>query len=400
MKTLFCSNCGTRLNEGARFCHGCGAAVSPAPEPVPQPAPIPQPVPAPVFQPEPMPQPVPAPVPQPEPMPQPVPAPVPQPEPMPQPAPEPVPAPKPVQPPKQKKTWTRPANSPRTAGAVVLCVLIFLCSFLSIVLLNVQSLTSQDILEQSLEEMVLNLDLTRIQASDVLSNAEPGTSVAELIAQEIEKSYVVEVDVDEDDVQEFLEESSFLPFIAEKISEYADDIRNDRRGTGITERELENLLWENEDEIEDLVGMPLTQTDVDNVVAKADTQGLMKSLRAKTLKNDIPVAYSALQIALSEITVIVLVVLMILMALLVAKIYKWNIFQACGSVGTVLTVSGGIFVALTLIALVMNLVWSSIISYALQTVLVKGLMASGITCAIGVVLLVVDLVSKKSLKTA
>src|SRR5205085_8493239 len=23
----FCSNCGTRLNEGARFCHACGVAV-------------------------------------------------------------------------------------------------------------------------------------------------------------------------------------------------------------------------------------------------------------------------------------------------------------------------------------------------------------------------------------
>lgn len=26
-KSIFCSNCGTRLNKGAKFCHGCGAAV-------------------------------------------------------------------------------------------------------------------------------------------------------------------------------------------------------------------------------------------------------------------------------------------------------------------------------------------------------------------------------------
>lgn len=33
-KTLFCSNCGTKLNEGSKFCHGCGAAVGTV---VPQP---------------------------------------------------------------------------------------------------------------------------------------------------------------------------------------------------------------------------------------------------------------------------------------------------------------------------------------------------------------------------
>lgn len=33
-KHTFCSNCGTKLNEGARFCHGCGAAVgAAAPQP-------------------------------------------------------------------------------------------------------------------------------------------------------------------------------------------------------------------------------------------------------------------------------------------------------------------------------------------------------------------------------
>lgn len=33
-KMLFCSNCGTKLNEGSKFCHGCGAAVGTV---VPQP---------------------------------------------------------------------------------------------------------------------------------------------------------------------------------------------------------------------------------------------------------------------------------------------------------------------------------------------------------------------------
>ena len=46
-KVMFCSNCGTKLNEGARFCHGCGSAVGAAPAPA---------VPAPPVQPKANPQ--------------------------------------------------------------------------------------------------------------------------------------------------------------------------------------------------------------------------------------------------------------------------------------------------------------------------------------------------------
>ncbi len=38
-KPAFCSNCGTKLNDGAKFCHGCGASVGVTQAPIP---PIPQ----------------------------------------------------------------------------------------------------------------------------------------------------------------------------------------------------------------------------------------------------------------------------------------------------------------------------------------------------------------------
>ncbi len=38
-KPAFCSNCGTKLNDGAKFCHGCGASVGVTQAPTP---PIPQ----------------------------------------------------------------------------------------------------------------------------------------------------------------------------------------------------------------------------------------------------------------------------------------------------------------------------------------------------------------------
>ena len=44
----FCPNCGSQLNEGARFCAACGSPVA-APAPVAEPAPAPAPA-EPVYQ--------------------------------------------------------------------------------------------------------------------------------------------------------------------------------------------------------------------------------------------------------------------------------------------------------------------------------------------------------------
>jgi hypothetical protein len=357
MKPRFCSYCGAQLNEDARFCHICGgtiAAPAPQPEPVPQPAPVAQPV----------------------------------------------PAPQPKKQPKPKKVRTAPVRHRRTAGIAILCGLMVFCSFLTVTLLNLRSLTSESMLEQSMKEMILNLDLTAVPAEELIPSAESGDSLAEYIAQEIEKSYVVEVQVDEDDVQEFLEETTFLPYFAEKLSEFAGDIQNDRRGTGISQRELERLLWENEDEIEDLTGIPLTDQDVANVVDKAGAQGTIGSLRAKTLKENAPAAYSAAQVVLSDVTLIVLVVLMIGMTVLIAKGYHWNIFQACGSVGTALAYGGGLFLMLILVSLALSLMYADVITYALRVVMLQGLRVASVTFGLGVVLAIVDKLSKRFLKTA
>ena len=39
-KFMFCSNCGTKLNEGAKFCHGCGSAVGTVAPPTPPAPPV------------------------------------------------------------------------------------------------------------------------------------------------------------------------------------------------------------------------------------------------------------------------------------------------------------------------------------------------------------------------
>lgn len=344
MTTRFCPNCGTQLNADARFCHGCGAAIT-EPDPMPEPPLIPDPMPEPVSYVPPVP--------------------------------------------------VKPKRLRCTPGIAILCILISICTLLTISLLTVRAITSRDTLQNSMEYMLVEVDLTMVPASDMINNAEPGQSMAEYIAQEIENSYVVPIQVDAEDVQAFLEDSDFVPFFAQEISQYVDDIRNDRRGDGITEKKLSNLLWDNKTEIEKLTGIPLTQTDVDNVVAKMDQKGLMRDLRAKTLKSASPEGYAAAQVALSDVTIIVAVAVIVALAVFVAMGYGWNILRACGSVGMALLVGGGIFLILGLSGLGMTLVWNSLISYVVSAVLSGGITCAVVTVILGAILVAADRIARK-----
>jgi len=92
---MFCTKCGTKLDEGSNFCTVCGTKVSIEyiePEPIVEPEPIaePEPAPEPIAEPEPIPEP--EPIQEPEPAPEPIAEPEPIPEPEPIQEPEPAPA--------------------------------------------------------------------------------------------------------------------------------------------------------------------------------------------------------------------------------------------------------------------------------------------------------------------
>lgn len=331
----FCPRCGTELNDTQQYCHGCGSAFYAPEAPAPEPA----------FQPA--------------------------------------------------KSQPRPTKRTRSVGAVLLCILLYGCCVGFILLMNLRTLTSQTVLQNTMENVVMNVDLTEIPAAEVIANADPDTSMAQWIADSIEKSYVVDVDIDENDVQEFLEDSSILPFIAEKASAYMDGIRTGSEDAAISEEELEDLLWDNRDEIEDLVGIPLTQSDVDKVVNQASSKGMLQAFQPQQLEQNVPAVYNVAQVGLSNGLLIGLVLLMLVLSVLVAACYRWNFGQACGSVGITLTVSSGFFVVVSLVGQLLSNSGNSLVMYVVKSILQSCMGVSLTIFILGVILIVVDQVTKK-----
>lgn len=283
----------------------------------------------------------------------------------------------------------------RTAGISVLCVLICLCSLLIITLLTARNVTSEDHLQTAMEDMLTDVDLTQVPAADLVPDADGDESLAAYIVREIKKNYVVEVDVEEEDVQKFLEDSSVIPFLAEKISGLADDVRNNSRSAGITKRDISKLMWDNQEHIEKLVGVKMTQKDVDSVIANLDQEGLLEDLSAKAIKDEEPGAYTGVQVLLSDLTIIGLFVLILGMAALIAMGYRWNVCRTCGSLGATLMVSGGIFLLLCGASYILAMVWNSMISYLIRMVVSGSLLSAVLFFALGAILVAVDRITRK-----
>lgn len=295
-----------------------------------------------------------------------------------------------MKPKKVKKVAAR-----RTPAVTILCVLLCLISVLTITLLAVRNITSEEQLKASVERVLEEVDLTEMPASDLIADADSDESVAAYIAREIKRNYVVDVDIEEEDVQKFLEDSTVVDFLAEKLSSTADNIRYDSLRATITKDDVEDLMWDNKKQIEKLVGVELKQADVDSVLDNLEREGVFENLETVNIKEFEPAAYAGVQVLLSNVTLIVMFALILLLCVLIVLCYKWNVCRSCGSVGVTLMVSGGIFLLLCGASYVLTMAWSSMISYLIRMAVNSSLISAVIFFVVGAIMVAVDRITRK-----
>ncbi len=436
MEQRFCYHCGAQIAPGGRFCSACGTSVlraAPAPVPVEEPDPIiiediPEVVPPTVFslddfhtdpvepvpQPEPVPESAPAvltldelledpaaePVPEPvAPIEIPVAPPVAQPvEPVPQyiPVPRPVPAPAPAP---VKGILVRRGVG-RTILAVLLCIVIFLWSFVTLSLINVRLATNGDQTAVTIESALRSLDLTEISASDVIVNADEDLSLAQWILMKADQIGAVPVRADEDDLQEFLENSQLIPFLSQRLSEAVSDVYQGNGRKFLSAEDIEDFLLDNRDDIEEMLGQEINRDTAGKIADRIEESGMLDKLSTRVLKTDMPAVYTVLNLGLSWWVLGGLCLVLLLLILLLGKINR-SILRTCRDAGIVLMVAAGIWGIAGLFALVLPSVLESIFSFfpmagpIVGSLLQSFLIPTAAAFGLGVVLLLIGILGKK-----
>ena len=430
MEVSFCHNCGTKLKENTKFCGACGAAVFNPAEPEPEEILVPvetvaeEPA---VQAAEPEAEPVVAAV---ETEPEPAeevsePAAEPEIPPVvitfepegeepvaeasvstePQIPAEPVEAcvqveTKPAETKKKKKDRYPRRGVGRTILAVLLCVLIFLWSFGALMIYDVRQATEGEQLRANLTDIVENLDLIKTPASTVVAGSvDPEQSLAEWAAEKVAEAYEGTVEITEEAMVHFLEESTVLPFFTEKLTAAVNDIHKGTASSDITRKELEDLMWENTELIEQTTGQPLTEVEVGNLVDQVERLGVTKFLSAENMRKAASPVYYGMKILLSYWVIGFFGAMALIFVLLLAQNNKWNMLRTCGDAGITWTVLSGILILAALFAKLLPDVWNGIFPMAVigdvsGTVLYGGLFPALILLGAGVVLILIQIIGK------
>ena len=307
---------------------------------------------------------------------------------------------KPAETKKKKKDPYPRRGVGRTILAVLLCVLIFLWSLGALAIYDVRHFTEGKQFQTNLNGVLENLDLTITPASTVVAGSvDPEQSLAEWAAEKVAEAYDGTVEITEEEMVHFLEESTVLPFFTEKLTAAVNDIHKGTASSDITRKELEDLMWENTELIEQTTGQPLTETEVAKLADQVEYLGATKFLSAENMRKTASPVYYGMKILLSYWVIGFFGGMALLFVLLLAQNNKWKMLRTCGDVGITWTVLSCIMILTALFTKLLPDVWNGIfqieaIGSLSSAVLYSGLIPALILLGVSVLLILIKVIGK------
>lgn len=429
MEKRFCHNCGAQIAPGGRFCSNCGTPVLnlqaaqvrvPAPEPAREE--IPEYISPAVFSLNDLETPEAAAVSEPTPEAAPVvltldmlfdevetaPAEAREPDPVlqsdSQPAPvtpDPVPAPQtPASKPARGKGILARRGAGRTILAVLLCIVIFLWSFVTLTVLNLRLATTEENCAQTIQAALSTVDVTEISVYGLIPGVEdPKMCLGDWILEQIDENYDGEVVADADDLQDFLEESSLIPWLSQQMGTYVDHLYRGNARAVLTAKDVESFLLDEADELEEILGQEIDRAAARQIAGSLEDSGVLDQLSTKALKAQRPQMFRIAGMAASWWVIGILGVILVLLILLLGAVNR-SFLRTCSDTGITLMVVSGIWGLAGLFYMLLPGVWSAILSFirpldtVIGSVFQSCLIPTAAAFGTGVVLVLIRVIGK------
>lgn len=286
----------------------------------------------------------------------------------------------------------------RTLLAVLLCILIFVWSFATLTVLNVRLILSGDHGDALMSSVLSAVDLTKVPA-DVLVGSSDLTLTQWAVGQ-ITEHYQGRVHLDDPDLREFLEDSSFVDFLAKELNESFVDVVNGSGKAAVTTAEIEALLTADAEVISDIFGADLSQEEISAIAQSAVDSGALDTLTAKSLKSQVPLVYNSIHYGLSWVCVGIMGLILVLLILLLGSVNR-SILRTFGDTGITLMVVSTIWGIGGLLAMLLPNVFHYLpamlraIGTAVGQLLKLSLIPTAAAFGTGFVLLLIKIIGKK-----
>lgn len=272
-----------------------------------------------------------------------------------------------------------------SAGTVIITVLmsifLFVFTLVGVVLFSVRQFANEDTMEQIIENVDIS-DILGIMGEDYKDSFYD--TLGDFIKQE------TDTEISPKKLEKLVEGTTIKPFLAGKLNDYVNDFLYDEDNFDITEKEMRKLMKKNAKVIEEELDAEVSEEVLDAVANWLVNEDTIESFMPATLKKDQPVAYYAINISLSWIT---LVLIAIIILLCIVTMLRNSASQAAIGGGVVCIILGGLTSVAALItiwmpSLIGRFIGGDLIAAVVESFLSANIIIFAAVLAVGILALV------------
>ncbi len=255
---------------------------------------------------------------------------------------------------KPKKKRKELSNGLSLTLVIIMSFFVLLTSLIPIVALAARTTTTQDNVEDILDE----LDLIAVM-EEIPLNEEFGVdgvdNFYEGLCYVLEEEY--DANVTDNRMEEFIEESDILEDMAAKVIEYTDDIFKGTEEFTLTVDDVADILKNNRKAMSNAFDTEFTKSDCEDI-AQWILPEEETDFYPEVLRDEMPLVMGLAQYGCSYITIIIMFAVAIILITLMVLICRLT--HALMGTGIALTVSGLITTVVTIIASAFGSLWKTI----------------------------------------
>ncbi len=246
------------------------------------------------------------------------------------------------------KTETLKEQKPKKSKAVttlitvILSICLFLTSAFAITIYSVRNAVKEDNAEKLFENV------------NVLVLLENSNDLERFYTH---MSSLHNIQLTDQKLERFIDKSTIKPYVAEKISDFAEDFFEDYAELKFSKREIANLLQRNSSVINDEFGVYLMDYEIESIAEWIIGEDEVVVINISDFKSDNSALYFVISIAISYITMAIFIVLS---ALIIFFMIRNNLSQAVCGISINLIVFGGLTSIISLLAALITPLWQTI----------------------------------------
>lgn len=289
----------------------------------------------------------------------------------------------------EEKPAKKKSGVGRTLLAVFLSILLFLTTMLSLTVVFVRHTTSESGILSVVESVVEDIDcvdvlnnIYSVPSSDPDANyGDESWTFADYLSDYFETS--VGVEVSEQQINAFIEDSTIKEFLAEKAADYMSDIYAGTNDFRITRRDVMELLEDNEDVIVEHFDVAITNETARELSEWLVDEQILDEINASVVKEESESVYYALNIGFSYLT---MVILLALVALCLIGLALNDLSKGAMGAGIVFTIIGALFTVPSIVVVAVPAVLESLIGEELLAVLIREVLATNLLIFVAILL--------------